>query len=111
MTLTDLALPSRNPAWSRDELILALDLYVRFRESTGQGRPEIVGLSSLLNRIAGGSEGDAFRYPNGVYMKLMNFLPLRSILSVTGQDRPDIGGSKCGYLTGLRNDDTTTEKR
>jgi predicted HNH restriction endonuclease len=76
MILTDLAPPSRNPPWSRDELILALDLYVRFKGNPpGKSSPEIMGLSSLLNRIAGGSGGEAedFRNPNGVYMKLMNF--------------------------------------
>jgi DUF1680 family protein len=39
-----------------------------------KGSKEIGALSALLNRIAGGLEGDAatFRNPNGVYMKLMN---------------------------------------
>jgi hypothetical protein len=76
MALTDPAPPSRNPPWSRDELILALDLYVRSKGNPpGKSSPEIMGLSSLLNRIAGGSEGGTadFRNPNGVYMKLMNF--------------------------------------
>jgi 5-methylcytosine-specific restriction enzyme A len=76
MADTDAEPPGRNPPWSRDELILALDLYVRFNGNPpGKSSPEIVGLSTLLNRIAGGSEGEAtdFRNPNGVYMKLMNF--------------------------------------
>ena len=91
MILTDLALPSRNPPWSRDELILALDLYVRFKGNPpGKSSPEIMGLSSLLNRITGGPGGEAedFRNPNGVYMKLMNFRrfdPVYQAQTISGQ--------------------------
>ena len=61
----------------RDELILALDMYVRYsgnppsKEST-----EIIELSDTLNRLArylGLTRADRFRNANGVYMKLMNF--------------------------------------
>ncbi len=65
----------RNPTWSRDELILALDLYVRFRGNPpGKSSTEIIGLSELLNKM-GSQEGVTaeFRNPNGVYMKIMNF--------------------------------------
>jgi 5-methylcytosine-specific restriction enzyme A len=66
----------RNPSWTRDELILALDLYVRFKGNPpGKGSAEIIGLSAILNRLSGlarGSRSD-FRNANGVYMKLMNF--------------------------------------
>ncbi|OWT68257.1 HNH endonuclease [Achromobacter sp. HZ28] len=69
--------PSRNAAWSRDELILALDLYVRYRKSPlNKGAPEIDELSQVLNRlgvILGVSSGGTYRNANGVYMKLMNF--------------------------------------
>jgi hypothetical protein len=67
----------RNPVWSRDELILALDLYMRLRPSFPDGRhPEVVELSQLLNRLAAVTEtvGSAkFRNGNGVAMKLQNF--------------------------------------
>src|SRR3954468_3222488 len=67
----------RNPVWSRDELILALDLYMQLRPSFPDGRhPEVVELSRLLNRLAAVSEtvGSAkFRNGNGVAMKLQNF--------------------------------------
>ena len=68
---------ARNPSWSRDELIVALDLYLKH-----SGRPpskhssEIKDLSDILNRLAhrqGTLKGDRFRNANGVYMKLMNF--------------------------------------
>jgi 5-methylcytosine-specific restriction enzyme A len=80
--------PNRNPPWSRDDLILALDLYIRFKGNPpGRSSPEIVGLSSLLNRIASGSAGEAadFRNPNGVYMKLMNFRRFDPIYQAQGK--------------------------
>jgi 5-methylcytosine-specific restriction protein A len=69
---------AKNPDWTRDELILALDLY--FREPSARGNkshPEIVKLSRLLNslQIHGPAGRDAeFRNPSGVAMKLSNFL-------------------------------------
>lgn len=68
----------RNPPWSRDELILALDLYLRHRKSPpGKTSAEVIGLSEFLNRMGqalGFSERKKFRNANGVYMKMMNFL-------------------------------------
>jgi 5-methylcytosine-specific restriction protein A len=66
----------RNPTWTRDELILALDLYVRFKENPpGKGSAEIKDLSAFLSKMWGSpSQGRPdLRNPNGVYMKLMNF--------------------------------------
>lgn len=68
----------RNPAWQRDELILALDLYFRHPPKTvSQSHPAVVGLSDVLNALpihAHRPDGGRFRNPNGVYMKLGNFL-------------------------------------
>ncbi|MHB1841837.1 MAG: HNH endonuclease [Sulfobacillus sp.] len=68
----------RNPSWQRDELILALDLYFRLSparpDSTNQ---EVVELSRLLNRlplVTDRPDAARFRNPNGVAMKLSNFL-------------------------------------
>jgi 5-methylcytosine-specific restriction enzyme A len=67
----------RNPAWSRDELIVTLDFYFRHKDKIpGKKSQEVKELSGLLNRI--GSQihtiqSDDFRNPNGVYMKLMNY--------------------------------------
>lgn len=66
-----------NPAWLRDELILALDLYMKNPTSTpGKGSAEVAELSRILNelgrKLGQGTEPD-YRNPNGVYMKLMNF--------------------------------------
>jgi 5-methylcytosine-specific restriction enzyme A len=68
----------RNPKWHRDELILALDLYFRVNPvHTSEKHPEIEALSKLLNSLPihkqAEKQGD-FRNPNGVYMKLCNFL-------------------------------------
>ena len=68
---------TQNPDWTFDELVLALDCYIKH-----QGRPpsqsskEIEVLSrtiNLLNKIRGIGGGETFRNPNGVHMKMMNF--------------------------------------
>jgi 5-methylcytosine-specific restriction protein A len=68
----------RNPKWTRDELILALDLYFRCPPlKTNKDHHEIVELSNILNSLPihpQKSEYEKFRNPNGVYMKLCNFL-------------------------------------
>ena len=59
-------------------MILALELY--FRENpnqTSDNNPEIIKLSETLNKLPVHPEtrhGEKFRNPNGVYMKLCNFL-------------------------------------
>jgi hypothetical protein len=67
----------RNPAWSRDELILALDLYLRFRTAPpGKDSEEVIELSAFLGRLGWGlglTDAETFRNVNGVYMKMMNF--------------------------------------
>ena len=68
----------RNPNWRRDELILALDLYMRIGHTrTAKETPEIIALSGLLNSLPLHPRKDhreTFRNPNGVSMKLSNFL-------------------------------------
>ena len=69
---------TKNPNWARDELILALDLYMRVDPNrTSKKNPEIIALSDTLNSLPIHPRGDHqenFRNPNGVYMKLCNFL-------------------------------------
>jgi len=71
------AMHHRNPPWTRDELILALDFYLQHRpQPPGKTSKEIQELSETLNKLAvslGMSTGGTFRNTNGVYMKLMNF--------------------------------------
>jgi 5-methylcytosine-specific restriction protein A len=68
-----------NPDWTRDELILALNLYLKHRpKPPGKESEEIVELSRTLNLLgeklfAPQDRADTFRNANGLYMKLMNF--------------------------------------
>ena len=65
-----------NPPWSRDELILALDLYLRFEGNPpGKTAHEILELSNILDQIGREitNRTAKFRNANGVYMKIMNF--------------------------------------
>lgn len=68
----------RNPDWTRDELILALDLYLRFDGPHLQSdHPEVRRLSDLLRTLPfhdPNNRGASFRNPNGVVMKLGNFM-------------------------------------
>jgi 5-methylcytosine-specific restriction protein A len=67
---------SRNPPWSRDELILALHLYVASKGNPpGKTSEGVVELSNLLNQMDSqlAHHASDFRNPNGVYMKVMNF--------------------------------------
>ena len=67
----------RNPSWSRDELILALELYLHHRASPpDKDSLEVAELSEFLNRMGqalGLIEVETYRNENGVYMKMMNF--------------------------------------
>jgi predicted RNA-binding protein with PUA-like domain len=67
----------RNPPWTRDELILALELYLRNPTSPpGKESRAVIELSELLNklgRVLGQRDDETFRNANGVYMKMMNF--------------------------------------
>lgn len=67
----------RNPDWTRDELLVALNFYLTHRPRIpGKTSLEINELSNQLRQINAelGIEGDdTFRNTNGVYMKLMNF--------------------------------------
>ncbi len=67
----------RNPPWNRDELILALDAYVRWSGNPpSKTSSEIEDLSRTMNdlrRILGTRGQATLRNVNGVYMKLMNF--------------------------------------
>ncbi len=69
----------RNPNWTRDELILALDLYVRHRPAVlGNTSAEVMELSEILNRLSrtDGDRSPTHRNANGIAMELLNFRPL-----------------------------------
>jgi len=68
---------TRNPSWSRDELILALEIYHRHGGvDPGPSHPDVVALSGALRAMATGQGMSTFRNPQGVAMKLMNFRSL-----------------------------------
>ena len=90
--LTDTSeVTSRNPPWTRDEWILALDLYFDENPShISKTHRKVVELSELLNRLSIHTDRpDAvrFRNPNGVYMKLCNFLRFDPSYSGSGLTR------------------------
>ena len=69
----------RNPNWSRDEVILALDFYLRHRGDErfpDKRSANIERLSDLLNRMADNSglpRNEDYRNANGVYMQVKKF--------------------------------------
>jgi 5-methylcytosine-specific restriction protein A len=86
----------RNPTWLRDELIIALDLYLRYSGNPPpKGSAEIDELSETLNRLGrylGTATEDRFRNVNGVYMKLMNFRRLDPVFTGAGKRGLSRGG-------------------
>lgn len=68
---------TKNPPWTRDELILALELYLKGGASPpSKTSAEVLALSDLLGRmgrVLGVTDATTFRNANGVYMKMMNF--------------------------------------
>ncbi|UVK38726.1 HNH endonuclease [Mesorhizobium sp. AR10] len=86
----------RNPTWNRDELILALDLYLENPASPpGKTSSKIAKLSEDLNKLAVilGVSGDGqFRNPNGVYMKVMNFRRFDPTFAAVGKAGLSHGG-------------------
>lgn len=68
---------SKNPPWTRDELILALELYLAGGASPpSKTTVEVLALSNLLGKMGralGLTEAATYRNANGVYMKMMNF--------------------------------------
>jgi predicted HNH restriction endonuclease len=78
----------RNPNWTRDELILALDLYVRHRPAVlGNTSAEVIELSEVLNRLARADRdrSPTHRNANGVAMKLLNFRPFDPEYTASGK--------------------------
>jgi hypothetical protein len=68
---------TKNPPWKREELLLALELYMRNRKSPpSKTSREVESLSKELNQLRArtGSRGSSsFRNTDGVYLKMMNF--------------------------------------
>ena len=80
---------SRNMDWIREELALALELYLKHRQSIpGKKSEEVLALSATLRNLnqTRGKKGDeTLRNANGVYLKLMNFRSNDPIFTVQGK--------------------------
>lgn len=67
----------KNPPWTRDEHIIALDFYLSHLPSIpGKDSSEVQDLSKVLNNLNSFLDHqitEKFRNPSGIYMKLMNF--------------------------------------
>jgi 5-methylcytosine-specific restriction enzyme A len=81
----------RNPKWHRDEIILALDLYLNGeRGPIDKSNPKIIELSNTLNQLPlfpDRPDAEKFRNPNGVTLKLSNFLALDPNYHGKGMER------------------------
>lgn len=78
----------RNPNWTEEELVLALDLYFRMKHTQfTASNKEIIKLSETLKELkAHPNPVDPIKYrnPNGVSKKLSNFLRLDPTYKGTG---------------------------
>jgi hypothetical protein len=80
----------RSPAWHRDEIILALELYVRTGCRGGGPLPlkhdeSVVDVSRRMNALpiwAASDRADTFRNPAGVALKLGNFRAIERDLAI-----------------------------
>lgn len=67
-----------NPNWTRDEVILALDLYFQNgRKALSPKHPEVVALSEFLQSLPAHPleiRDEKFRNPSGVAMKISNLM-------------------------------------
>lgn len=82
---------TRDPDWVRDELILALDLYLhRGRKQLEAEDSDVIRLSELLNGLPIhplSVRTPRFRNVNGVSMKLGNFLRIDPLYKGVGLSR------------------------
>lgn len=78
----------KNPSWTLDEIILAMDFYLKHRSSIpDKADSSIAALSEELRSLGsaiGGELESTFRNVNGTYMKLMNLRHLDPQHSGTG---------------------------
>jgi 5-methylcytosine-specific restriction protein A len=81
-------MPRTSTTWTRDELILALDLYLTSGHKVLEvKRPETIALASLLNRVRAADPATSskhLRTPGSVKAKLANFRALDPTTSSTG---------------------------
>jgi 5-methylcytosine-specific restriction enzyme A len=93
----------RNPKWTEEELILALDLFHRLPSGKISARnDEVIALSQYLNVLRAAEVLDAprFRNPNGTALKLHNFARFDPTRTATGMNRREIGRGNLESLRG-----------
>lgn len=65
---------AKNPLWTREQVILALDLYMKHKgRDPGPNHPDVLEVSALLRQMATEAGLTTYRNPPGVVMKMMNF--------------------------------------
>lgn len=78
-------LKSKNPLWTREQVILALELYVKHEgRDPGVNHPDVIEMSVLLRQIATEAGLTTYRNPSGVIMKMMNFRSLDPVFTSKG---------------------------
>jgi 5-methylcytosine-specific restriction protein A len=100
---------TRNPPWTQDELILAMDLYIRLGHVDAR-HPETILLSEILNRLPIHStrpDKERFRNPNGVNLKLANF----AAIDPSNPGKGMVAGSKLDRAVWERFHDRLVELR
>ncbi|MGY2142199.1 hypothetical protein ACW9I5_05895 [Pseudomonas azotoformans] len=92
----------RNPTWSRNELILALDLFMHHPgENLSEDHSDVVELSDFLRRMGellGWPMPPNFRSPNSVVMRLANFSHLDPSHIDAGLQGLPNGGKECEFV-------------
>ena len=88
----------RNPAWDRDELILALDVYLRVpRARNDKKDPALQDLSETLRSLpihTDRPDPTRFRNLNSVYLKLQNFKAIDPEYTARGLSGLTAGGTR-----------------
>jgi len=78
----------RNPKWTREEMILVLNLYFKLEgESISSKHPEVIELSNIIKRLdlhPKRSKVDKFRNPNAIALRLSNYKSVDPMYSGTG---------------------------
>lgn len=70
----EVAKQGKNPLWTREQVILALDLYMKHNgRDPGPNHPNVLEVSALLRQMASEAGLTTYRNPSGVVMKMMNF--------------------------------------
>lgn len=92
---------NRNPSWTPNELILALNLYFKHRKHLpSKAHPDIVELSQLLKDLDPicAQKWPSYRSPGAVYAKLNNFRRFDIGYLSAGRVGLLHGGAHDGYI-------------